>query len=256
MPCFSKTIFVLLLVCGLFATRAEAAPKVLFDTGHGERFSIAEKGPLQLSGLAKIFRESGISVATLAKPISNRSLAGADGLVISAAFVPLTAEEVEAVVRFMKRGGRLSVMIHIAPPLSTLLDRLGIMYTNGPIEERENIIDGNPLYFRVNRFASHPLLQGISRFSLYGVWGIINADKRGRVIASTSPRAWIDLHHDGVQTRAETASFGVVCAGDLGRGGFLVFGDDAIFQNKFLDANNRTLAANLARWLGHRAQNH
>ena len=34
----------------------------------------------------------------------------------------------------------------------------------------------------------------------------------------------------------------VVYAGDLGKGGFLVFGDDAIFQNKFLDANNKALA--------------
>jgi hypothetical protein len=29
---------------------------------------------------------------------------------------------------------------------------------------------------------------------------------------------------------------------------FLVFGDDAIFQNKFMDAHNKALAANLAGW--------
>jgi hypothetical protein len=44
-------------------------------------------------------------------------------------------------------------------------------------------------------------------------------------------------------------SFGVVVSGDLGNGRFIVFGDDAIFQNKFLDNSNRQLAKNLARWL-------
>jgi hypothetical protein len=29
----------------------------------------------------------------------------------------------------------------------------------------------------------------------------------------------------------------------------VVFGDDALFQNRFLDGNNRVLAGNLARWL-------
>ena len=248
----AKIMCFVLLVFGVFGSRGEAAQKVLFDTGHGERFLIGEKGPMQLSGLAEIFMEAGIQVATLEKPISDASLADADGLVISAAFVPLQPEEIEAVVRFMQRGGRLSVMIHIAPPLSSLLDRLGIMHTNGVIEERENIINGNPHDFRVNRLGGHPVLKGITEFSLYGVWGVLNADDRSRVIASTSPNAWIDLRNDKIQTKEETALFGVVCAGDLGKGGFLVFGDDAIFQNKFLDTNNKSLAANLADWLKQR----
>jgi hypothetical protein len=44
-------------------------------------------------------------------------------------------------------------------------------------------------------------------------------------------------------------SFGVVVQGTHGAGRFVVFGDDAIFQNKFLDASNKQLARNLARWL-------
>jgi hypothetical protein len=217
----AKIMCIVLLVCGVFGARGEAAQKVLFDTGHGERFLIGEKGPLHLSGLAGIFLEAGIPVANLEKPISDASLADADGLVISAAFEPLQPEEIEAVIRFMQRGGRLSVMIHIAPPLSSLLDRLGIMHTNGVIEERENIIDGNPHDFQVNRLGIHPILKGITEFSLHGAWGVLNADDRGRVIASTSPNAWIDLRNDKIQTKEATASFGVVCAGDLGKGGFL-----------------------------------
>ena len=245
----AKLMCIMVLVCGALASRGEAAQTVLFDTGHGERFLIGEKGPLQLSGFAEICQAAGIRVGTLAKPISDESLTGVDGLVISGAFAPLRSEEIDALVRFMLRGGKLSVMLHIAPPLKNLLERFGISYTNGVIRESENIIGGQPQDFRVNRLGSHPVLQGLSEFSLYGVWGLSSIDPRSHVIASTSSQAWIDLHHDKIQTKEETASFAVACAGEVGKGGFLVFGDDAIFQNKFLDKNNKTLAVNLASWL-------
>ena len=245
----AKLMCIMVLVCGALAARAEAAQTVLFDTGHGERFLIGEKGPLQLSGFAEICQAAGIKVATLSKPISDESLAGADGLVISGAFTPFKEAELDALIRFMLRGGKVSVMLHIAPPLGTLLDRFGISFTNGVIREHENLIGGQPQDFKVTRLGSHPVLRGIREFSLYGVWGLTSFDDRSRVIASTSPRAWIDLHHDKVQTKEETSSFAVACAGQVGKGGFLVFGDDAIFQNKFLDANNKALAVNLAGWL-------
>jgi len=158
-------------------------------------------------------------------------------------------EEVEAVVRFMQRGGKLAVMLHIAPPLTSLLDRLAVAYTNGVIRESENIIGGNPQDFRSTRLAPHPVLKGLKEFSLYGVWGLRNMGNGARVVAATGPDAWIDLSGDKLQKKENTASFGVAVAGDVGKGGFLVFGDDAIFQNKFLDKNNRKLAANLAAWL-------
>lgn len=226
-----------------------AAQTVLIDSGHNERFKIDEKGPLHLSGFSEILQTAGARIEVLSEPISDKSLEKADSLVISGAFAPLKPAEVEAVVRFMQRGGKLAVMLHIAPPLKSLLDRLNVSYTNGVILEEESVIDSVNLNFRVNRLGSHPVLQGVNSFSLYGAWGLINQDENARVIASTSPIAWIDLDRSKIKKKEATASFGVVIAGDLGKGGFLVFGDDAIFQNKFLDENNKALAVNLANWL-------
>ncbi len=42
-------------------------------------------------------------------------------------------------------------------------------------------------------------------------------------------------------------------AGTAGQGRFVVCGDDALFQNRFLDADNQLLANQLVRWL-HRSQ--
>lgn len=240
-------IWMMVLLCAACVAGNASAQTVLFDNTHGERFLIGEKGTLQLSSLADVLQAAGARVSTLDQPISEASLAGADALVISGAFSPLSKDEIEAVTAFMKKGGKLAVMLHVAPPMAGLLDRLRVNYTNGVIQERENVLEDDPQRFKVTRLGSHPVLAGVSEMSLHGVWGLINTDGSARVVASTGPHAWVDLRHDKVQTKENTASFGVVVAGDVGKGGFLVFGDDAIFQNKFL-SDNKALAANLAGW--------
>ncbi|MBJ6750450.1 DUF4350 domain-containing protein [Geomonas sp. Red421] len=226
-----------------------AAEKVLFDNGHGERFQVKEQGPLQLSGLAEVIQAAGLEIGTVDQPLSDATLAGARALVISGAFTPLHPTEIEAVAKFIQNGGHVAIMLHIAPPMALLLDRLDVRHTNGVIQERENVIDGDLLNFRVARLKEHPLFKGVNDFAVHGAWGLINQTDSAQVIAATGFQAWIDLDLDQKQSKEETASFGVVVAGTMGKGSYLVFGDDAIFQNKFLEGNNKILAANLAAWL-------
>ena len=55
---------------------------------------------------------------------------------------------------------------------------------------------------------------------------------------------------DGVQGEGEPSmSLGVLVAGKIGTGEFVVIGDDAIFQNKFLSDANLVLAQNISVWL-------
>ena len=244
-----KLMSIIVLASLVFASPVLAAPKVLFDNGHGERFQVQEEGPLQLSGLAEVFQGAGLQVGTVDQPLSDATLAGAQALVISGAFTPLHPNEVEAVARFIENGGKVAIMLHIAPPMASLLSRLQVRYTNGVILEQQNVIDNDPLRFKVDRLSDHPVLQGMSDFSLYGAWGLVNENETTRIVAATSPQAWIDLNRDKAQAKEETATFGVAVTGEVGKGGFMVFGDDAIFQNKFLEGNNRILAANLAGWL-------
>jgi hypothetical protein len=97
---------------------------------------------------------------------------------------------------------------------------------------------------------SHELMNGVNRFSVYGGWALINTAKNAEIIAQTSGQAWVDLNKDEKLGKGDALqSFGVVIAGKAGRGGFVVFGDDALFQNKFLVEGNTVLAKNLAQWL-------
>jgi len=229
---------------------AHARTAVLFDQGHGQKFLIERGGDLDLSRLARTFRDTGNAVSTSSTPLTDNLLKEVDVLIISGAFRSFTAGEIEAVSRFVERGGAVCIMLHIAPPLSGLLDRFGVYYSNGVINEVENTIDNDSINFRVTRLEKHPLFRGVRQFSLYGVWAVQSARPDVRVIARTSPSAWIDLNGNGTYDRGDARQqFAVAVAGEVGKGRFVVFGDDAVFQNRFLTGENLTLARNLAAWL-------
>jgi len=246
----SCTAFVVLLILLLSVSlHAEAAPVILVDQSHEQRFLVEKDGPLQLSGFAAVMKEEGFAVRTGSKALSDETLLDVDALVISGPFKEINQQEVNAVSRFLERGGKLAVMIHIGPPFAELFRRIDVDFTNFVLGEQENIIDGDPKNFRVKNLTDHPLFAGLTHFSLYGGWALINTAENSRIIASTSPKAWVDFNGDKILSKGDIVqAFGVVVAGRLGAGRFVVFGDDAIFQNKFLDDSNRQLAINLVRW--------
>ena len=228
-----------------------AVPLVLFDQGHNQRFLIEDSGELQLSMLAETIKAQGARVSSTSIPLCDESLRGVSGLVISGPFEQLKPNEVEAVLNFLKRGGRLAAMLHIGPPLAGLLAALDVDSSNAVLHERLNIIDKN-INFRVKTLSDSALFTGVSQFSVYGAWAL-RAGASSTIIAHTSPEAWVDLNGDGALSNGDAVgAFGVALHGTLGAGSFVVFGDDAIFQNRFLDADNRKLGANLGSWLsGH-----
>lgn len=240
--------------CVLFLSAAAgsvlAAPLVLIDQSHDQRFVIEKEEPLQLSAFAAILKEEGLAIKSLSETFTDELLKGVDAVVISGPFKPIEPHEVAVLRRFLEQGGRLAVMLHIGSPFADLLNNLDVDFTNYVLGEQENIIDNDTRNFQVKDLATHPLFAGIDHFSLYGGWALMNAASSAKIVASTSPNGWVDFNGDKKLSKGDVMqSFGVVVVGEIGAGRFVVFGDDAIFQNKFLDASNRQLARNLAQWL-------
>ncbi len=237
------------VVAGCFGGPAWART-VLFDQGHGQRFVADQEGELDLSGLAGVFRAGGFSVRTSGGPVTEAGLAGVDVLVVSGPFAPYTPDERQAVAGFLGRGGRLVVLLHIPHPVLGLLDDLGVGVWNGVVNERDGLLGGRPTDFRVSDLSDHPVNRGLGGFALYGGWALEPRDGV-EVLARTSPFAWVDKDRNRQYSAGErNGSFAVAVAGQLGRGRFVVFGDDAIFQNRFLAGDNRRLAENLVAWVG------
>lgn len=236
-----------------FSNLSLATPfKVLFDQGHGQAFTIEKGGDLQLGQLASKLRGDGWQVIATRDSLTPQRLTQVNALIIAGAFKPCSETEIRAISGFLNNGGRLVVLLHIAPPLVPLLTELGVAVGNGVVREWDKslIIDGEPLYFKVSNLKAHPLNKGLEYFSLYGGWPLLPIRKGVNTIASTSPMAWIDLNRDQILSHNEPVQeFGVLVVGNVGLGKFAVFADDAIFQNRFLRGENEKLLENLSGWM-------
>jgi hypothetical protein len=248
--------FILFFCIGLFllslaVVQAEVKKRtVIFDQGHGQKFVIEEEGELQLSKLAGLFRENGYDVQVNAGQMNDITLKTVDVLIISGAFQPLLPEEIDAVIRFVQRGGKLCIMLHIPQPLTGLMSRLKVYASNGVIQEEENTIHNAPKEFFVTDMEKHEITKGVKKIGVHGAWALMTESKTAQIIAQTGPKAWVDLNRDGKFNKPDARqSFGVVIAGTFGKGRYVIFGDDAIFQNKFLEQENMTLGKNLADWM-------
>ena len=224
--------------------------RVLFDQAHGQRFLVEENKPLDLSHLADLFRAEGFRVETIKDELSAERLKGFSLLVISGPFVPYTEQEIKAVTAFLQNGGRVSIMLHIASPVAELLKELGVAISNGIIHEQENLLAAKDTDFLVTRLKPHTLTQGLTSFKVYGAWALMNMGDNVAVIGETGPKSWVDLNMDRKLSNGDAMQpLGVAVTGTHGTGEFVVFGDDAIFQNQFLQGENEGLALNMINWL-------
>lgn len=243
-------LIVTLLLLVPSASAAPHAPSVLFDEGHGMYFVIEKKRALDLSKLAGLIRQHGAVVASSKEKLSPSLLAGKKALIISGPFAPYSNGEINDLVHFVIEGGRVAIMLHVPMPVRNLLYRLNVIASNGIIEEHANIIGQHGQYFKTAVLFPHMVTRGLQQFSLYGSWALLNTKSNVELLAETSPRAWLDLNGNNKQDKTEPAgTYAVLVAGRLGKGGYLVFGDDAIFQNHFLTGDNKKLAENLIAWL-------
>jgi hypothetical protein len=236
-----------------FSSLSFATPiTVLFDQGHGQAFTIEKDGDLQLGQLAGRLRDNGWQVDATRDALTPELLNGVNALIISGAFNSFSENEIKTIGSFIDNGGRLVVLLHIAPPLVPLLSELGVTAANGIVREwdKSQIIDGEPLYFKVSNLKEHPLNKGLTFFSLYGGWPLLPIREGVNTIASTSPMAWVDLNNDHMLSNKDAVQeFGVLVTGNIGKGEFAVFADDAIFQNRFLEGENEKLLENLSAWM-------
>lgn len=227
------------------------SPVVLFDHGHGQAFRFDRNGELDLSILKAMFKAQGFRSAMLEGEATFEELAKADVLVISGPFKAYSQIEIRSILNFLEHGGGLCIMIHVPHPLGQVLEELGLAFSSGVVHEQVNVIGSHDTDFMISSLNSHPITKGLESFALYGGWALNNFDKNADELAFTSKKAWVDLNrnHRLEPGRDAMQPFCMAVAGQYGKGRFVVFGDDAIFQNKFITQGNKRLARNVIKWL-------
>jgi len=242
-----------ILICSLFLlslSGSAVSAEVYFDTSHRVIFHPSSEQHLGLKKFVSLFSEGGNNVEIGDYPLGILDTGAVDVLVLPGSMVPYSEEEIAFIEKFVNKGGRLLVLLHIAPPLARLTERFGIILSNAVISENENLIDGKSQDFLAKDIASHELTKGVSGIALYGSWGLL-AEGPGKVIASTSENAFADFNRNRRLDRGEPkVKMGVVAVSNYGKGKVVVVADDAPLANAFLDiGDNRKFAKNIVSWL-------
>lgn len=246
-----KILLLMIILISHNISYAKNANKILFDEGHRQLFLISTEGQFQLSGLSNVLKEAGFEISTTKEAITEEILKDFQSLIISGPFKEISEKEIEEIYKFVSEGGNLVVMLHISPPAVGLFKKFGVLITRGSISENDNLINRErKIDFNVTNLSKHPLFENINKFSVYGSWGFMLENDTNSLIAKTSINSWIDINRNGIIDIDEPKGpFGIVATGKVGKGNFLFFADDGIFQNNFLKDENLTLARNLAKFL-------
>jgi len=232
------------------AEEAAKGPKTLFDASHTEIFSPVKEGPLHYGYFYKMFSEKGGAGVNEGR-VTPRALDGVKTYVIAGPAGEFTRDDIVVLQSFVRSGGNLLVLLHIAPPVARLTESFGIILSNFVVAEQENIIEGEVQDFLVKDFTHHPVTRGLKSVAVYGSWGLMaEIGSRARVLATTSEGSWADLNRNRTREDNEPLmKYGIIAAAEYGSGKVVVVADDAPFANKFIDeADNRRLASNIVEW--------
>lgn len=241
-----RTLWTLLVV--LFSPLLPAA-EVYFDQAHGQRFVIERDGELELSQFAQLWREQQFRVSSSATEITAAELRAVNAVVISGAFTPYSATELTALYDFVDGGGVLIVTLHVGPLNGLLLNRFGVGVSNGVVIEQNRRLNSSGSDFVAIAKGAHPLTRELDTVAIYGGWAL-NPSREATILFATSEAAWMDLNRNRRFDAGEPQwAYAMGLVRPVGAGYVVVFGDDAIFQNRFLQQQNKQLAENLVAWV-------
>jgi len=263
-------------------------PRVAVDGGHHNFHTIGGRYRV----FAKVLEADGFRVEQIDEPFSSQSLAGVDILVsanagtdsVSSWDLPThssyTAEEIAAVVAWVRSGGALFVIADHMPAAGSAADLVrpfGAWFTNGFSFDRTREIPGGDIFRRSDgRLLDHPITRGRDESeridSVFTFTGqAFQTDDSFEVLLRFGPDAYTLLPVRASQVRDSTTP-GVSSAGwthaavrQFGRGRVALVGEAAMFSAQLAGPNavrmgmnhpaasqNKQLLLNLMHWLAGR----
>ncbi|MCL7420622.1 MAG: GldG family protein [Methylobacter sp.] len=171
---------------------------ITFLTGHGER-SVEGQANFDLEQFGKELARrkinaQAINLATLPAIPDNSAL-----LVMTAPTVPLLANEIEIINRYIEQGGNLLVLADPdAVHLGTLEQRLGIHRLPGAIMDGSTQLYGitDPSFVLVAEYAPHAITQGFQTTTIYPAAAALEMDAesdfQAEAILSSAQQSWTE----------------------------------------------------------------
>ena len=246
---------------------------ITYLSGRGER-DLLGSASYDLGKLGAQLQRQGFKLHELSLGDTGDIPAEAAMLVVSPGREALPGNEVDAVLRFLDRGGNLLWLAEPGPSrgMDPVADALGIVFEPGVLVDPTTQILGisHPAFVPVSAYPSHVVTKNLKLVTMYPhAAGISWSQPPGwqtRGILSTGLRAWSEtgdlsdeLHFDDAVDVSGPLDIGIamqrtVAAGDQ-RGAdtkqrVIVIGDGDFLSNAYLgNGSNLDLALNVFNWL-------
>ena len=246
---------------------------ITYLSGRGER-DLLGSASYDLGKLGGRLQRQGFKLHELSLRDTGDIPAEAAMLVVSPGREALPGNEVDAVLRYLNRGGNLLWLAEPGPSrgMDPVADALGIVFEPGVLVDPTTQILGisHPAFVPVSAYPSHVITKNLKLVTMYPhAAGISWSQPPGwqtRGILSTGLRAWSEtgdlsdeLHFDDAVDVSGPLDIGIamqrtVAAGDQ-RGAdtkqrVIVIGDGDFLSNAYLgNGSNLDLALNVFNWL-------
>ena len=265
----------------LVKLRREGRRVIYFLTGHGE----ADLESAEAKGISQV-KQALTEVAYEVKPLlllrEKEVPRDAAVLVIAGPIKDLLPTELEAVEAYVKRGGKVLVLLDpfAAPGLSDLLKKYGLIMGADVILDRLSRVLGGDFYTPVvTQYEDHPITKDFNIASFFPFARTVDAADEpppgitAQVLGRTSPESWAETDRKGIE-RGEAPFFdeekdrkGPVPVGAVAtleiifddegpesglekKGRIVAYGTSGFVRNTYLNlSGNRDLFLNSVSWL-------
>ncbi|SPE39155.1 hypothetical protein SBA3_3080002 [Candidatus Sulfopaludibacter sp. SbA3] len=252
------------------AAAAAGTIRLYVDESHDEAVTVDPQRALALNPqdpqyvLLEVLTSNGaIADRQTTGPITYANLTSYDALVIAEPRQPLSGDETEAVLRFVRAGGGLILIgngLVDSANINSIAAAFGLRYLSGPLCSNPGLWDAGSFYVAYID-PTHPVTVGLSTLSYNngtGSWGTVTynwgtgllTDAPWLALVKTGPEAWLDSNRNQVRDPAERSGpFIHTGVRNFGSGRVIAVGDNLPFRAGPGDAN-ATLGMNAVNWAG------
>jgi uncharacterized protein (TIGR03437 family) len=184
-------------------------------------------------------------------PITYANLTNYDALVIAEPQQPLSGDEIEAVLRFVRAGGGLILTSNSGvdtTSMNSIAAAFGLRYLSGPLCSNPSLQDA--CSFNIDYIdPTNPITAELS--ALTSNWGTgLVTDAQWLGLVETGPEAWLDPDGDGIRDPTDRSGpFIHTAVRTFGSGRVIAVGDNFPFR-ALPDNPNFALGVNAVNWAG------
>ncbi len=214
---------------------------IVFDMSHAEVFGPQDTTELGQSKAVQRMRAAGYAVQVNTEKFTKDTL-GPDvaAVFLPGPMMPLMEKERTLLDDFVRRGGTMIITVHVPFPILGTPARYGLPV--GTSVMIDPTLTGDPGVWATTEIKDDPLTKGVRALSVVSGWAVSQSPSEiadPRIVVEAPAGVVVDGNNDNrFNADDPQPPYGVVGVADIGSGRVVVMGDDAIFANIVIDAND------------------